>query len=75
MPFTQPATQGLDCLAQEADLDIFLFHTKQRLMLIGQQIERLQQTPLDTAREANLQYLYLQLSVLKAMIAERLREK
>jgi hypothetical protein len=75
MPFTQSATQEIDFLAQEADLDIFLPHARQRLMIIRQQIERLQQVPFGAAREANLQYLYLQLSALKAMIAERLREK
>jgi hypothetical protein len=75
MPFTQPVIQEIDALASETDLDIFLPRTKQRLMIISQQIERLQQAPFSAAREANLQCLYMQLSAIKAMIAERLAEK
>ncbi len=75
MPFTQPVTQGLDALANETDLDIFLPRAKQRLIVIRQQIERLNQAPFGAAREANLQCLYMQLSALKGMIGDRLREK
>ena len=75
MPLTQPVTQGLDTLANETDLDVFLPCTRQRLIIIRQQIERIIQTPFSAAQEANLQCLYMQLSALKAMIAERLREK
>ncbi|MEA5452812.1 hypothetical protein VB780_29845 [Leptolyngbya sp. CCNP1308] len=75
MPFTEPSTQGLDTLEQETDLDIFLPHVKQRLLVIRQQIERLQQTPFCAAHQANLQCLYMQLSAIKAIITERLGEK
>jgi hypothetical protein len=75
MPLTQPVNQGLDTLANETDLDIFLPCAKQRLIVIRQEIERPNQAPFGAVREANLQCLYMQLSALKAMIAERLREK
>lgn len=74
MPFTQPVTQELDTIANETNLDVFLPCTRQRLIIIRQQIERLNQAPFGAAREANLQCLYMQLSALEAMISERLRE-
>lgn len=74
MPFTQPITQGLNTLANETDLDIFLPCARQRLIVIRAQIERLNQAPFSAAREANRQCLYIQLSALKAMITEHLNE-
>lgn len=73
MPFTQPITQGLDTLANETDLNVFLSCAKQRLIVIRAQIERLNQAPF-AAQEANWQCLYMQLLALKSMIAERLCE-
>lgn len=75
MPLTQPVTQGLDILANETDLDVFLPCARQRLIVIRQEIDRLNQAPFGAVREANLQCLYMQLSALKAMIADRLPKK